>query len=235
MGTRTILIFIGFILVAAGAMQVIPFRDVQQGDVTRPASSAGLANAVPLAVAGWTGRDEPLGATEFVRDAVAKTLNYDEYVNRTYQRGAQQFGLYVGYWSPGRMPVQRVASHTPDRCWTESGWTCPEQRFAVSLPSGSEMLMPGQWRRFLPPNGAAEQFVLYWHLVGGRPYDYGERFNARPDLVKWWRDTVAYAFRGSDEQYFIRLTSDRLFEQLVGDPGFQEVLTAVGKLGLAVR
>lgn len=230
-----VLVLAAIVLGGGALLQWMPVRDVKEGDRSAPVRQIRLAGQVPQGIAGWSVRDEPLGSNESLRSAVERTLNYDDYVYRVYSRGNESFGVYVAYWSPGRLPVQKVASHTPDRCWTENGWTCPEQRFAVTLPSGNEMLMPGQWRRFLPPNGAAEQFVLYWHLVGGQPYDYGERFNARPDLVKWWRDTVAYAFRGSDEQYFIRLTSDRPFEQLVGDPGFQEVLSAVGKLGLAAR
>jgi hypothetical protein len=50
-----------------------------------------------------------------------------------------------------------------------------------------------------------------------------------------WRDTVAYATSGSDAQYFIRVTSNRPFEQIEGDPGWQEVLAALGKLGLAAK
>ncbi len=64
-------------------------------------------------------------------------------------------------------------------------------------------------------------------------YDYGDGFNQRPDPLRWWRETVHYALKGSADQYFIRLTSDRPFEEIWQDPGFQEVLTSLAKLGLA--
>lgn len=44
-----------------------------------------------------------------------------------------------------------------------------------------------------------------------------------------------YAIKGSAEQYFIRLTSDRPFGEIEADPGFQEVLAALARLGLARR
>jgi hypothetical protein len=165
---------------------------------------------------------------------VERTLNYDDYVYRSFSRAGASVGVYVAYWSPGRLPVQKVASHTPDRCWTENGWSCPEQKFDVPLTAAGKPLRPAQWRRFLPPgNNGAPQYVLYWHLVGRGQYDYGKRFNARPDMMKWWRDTIDYAFRGSDDQYFIRLTSDRPFEEIWGDPGFLQVIDALSKLGIA--
>lgn len=44
-----------------------------------------------------------------------------------------------------------------------------------------------------------------------------------------------YAIKGSAEQYFIRLTSDRPLAEIESDPGFQEVLGALAGLGLAAE
>jgi hypothetical protein len=187
----------------------------------------------PLHPSGWQGRDEPLGPTEFVQGAVERNLNYDDVINRSYRNGVRNFGLYVAYWTPGRMPVQKVASHTPDRCWSENGWTCEELRSGERLPTGSGELKPAYWRLFRTPGASsAHQYVVYWHLVGGELYDYGSGFNQRPNPVQWWRETLHYAIKGSAEQYFIRLTSDRPFAEIKNDPGFQEVLAALAKLGL---
>jgi Protein of unknown function (DUF3485) len=193
-----------------------------------------LAAGLPSAPAGWSAKDEPLGPTEFLQTAVEKNLNYDDMVNRVYRNGGRSFGLYVAYWSPGRMPVQKVASHTPDRCWSENGWTCEAMRIDDNLKAGNQLLLPARWRLFRPPvQGGPKQYVLYWHLVGGELYDYGDRFNQRPDPLKWWRDTVHYAVKGSSDQYFIRIMSSQPLEELQGDPGFQEVLGALATLGLA--
>ncbi|MDD3180448.1 MAG: hypothetical protein PHQ04_08870 [Opitutaceae bacterium] len=40
-------------------------------------------------------------------------------------------------------------------------------------------------------------------------------------------------FSDSGEQCFIRLTSNRPFEELAGDPGWEELLAALAKLGLS--
>ena len=170
-----------------------------------------------------------------MNDAVRKTLNFDDYVFRVYQRGDTVVGVYIAYWGAGRMPLQKVASHTPDRCWTENGWTCPEQRFNVALQNEGVALKPAQWRLFVPPGGAggSKEYVLYWHLVGDGVYDYGDRFNNRPDAYKWWRDTVRYAFTGSAEQYFVRLSCNRPFEDVWNDPGFERVLASVAAVGVA--
>jgi len=121
-----------------------------------------------------------------------------------------------------------LASPTPDRC---------EPAVAAGSPAAADWsadvtLRPAQWRKFSSPQGLP-QYVLYWHLVGEELYHYGDRFNARPHPLKWWRDTLGYAIKGSQEQYFIRLTSGQPFEELAGDAGFQAVLSALGAMGLA--
>jgi hypothetical protein len=220
------------VLGVAAILQGIKVKDVVGGDQSAKAQPIKLTDQVPRNLSGWAGRDEPLGPNEVTRTAVERTLNYDDFVFRVFEKDGKQIGVYVAYWTAGRMPLQKVASHTPDRCWTENGWRCEEMRFAETLTAGEARLLPAQWRRFTPPNGAMPQYVVYWHLVGTRLYDYGTRFNARPDFVKWWRDTLDYAFSGSEAQYFIRVTSNRPFEEFAREPAWAELVEALGKLGL---
>ena len=140
--------------------------------------------------------------------------------------------MYVAYWGAGKMPTRLVASHTPDRCWTENGWRCLAMKFKQRQNFGTVALQPAEWRLFEPPLGGAPVYVLYWHLVDGRIYDYGERFNNVPSPVRWWKDAVEQALHGSQEQYFIRLTSSEPLENLWNDPGFAQVLTGLSQLGL---
>ena len=227
--------FASAVLVAGLGVQLVQPRNAKEGDTKAAVRPIQLGATLPKWVSGWESVNEPLGPTEFLQTAVEKSLNYDDMVNRVYRSGGRSFGLYVAYWSPGRMPVQKVASHTPDRCWSESGWTCEEMRIDDRIKVGDQLLLPARWRLFRPPvEGGAKQYVLYWHLVGGALYDYGDGFNQRPDPLKWWRDTVHYALKGSSEQYFIRIMSAQPLEELQGDVGFQEVLRALAKLGLAV-
>ena len=221
------------VLVAGLVLQGLRIRNVKEGDTAAEAKPVGLAEKIPLRVDGWIAADEPLGPTEFMQTAVQKNLNYDDVVNRIYRKGSRSFGIYAAYWSAGRMPVQKVASHTPDRCWSENGWKCEQLRSGERVPLAGGELKPAYWRLFSTPGGSsARQYVLYWHLVGDELYDYGEGLNRRPNPARWWRETLHYAIKGSAHQYFIRLTSDRPFEEIQDDPGFQQVLSALAKLGL---
>lgn len=212
-------------------------RDVKRGDTSSPAQEMGLTERVPTELNGWRVRDEPLGPTEFLKSAVEQNLNYDDMVNRIYQNNDTTLGVYVAYWSPGRMPVQKVASHTPDRCWSENGWSCREFDRITGLTVGEDgpEITPAQWRVFQPPQSEESTYVMYWHLVGGDLYDYGEGLNKSLGPIAWWKETLHYAFKGSAEQYFIRLTSNRSFEEIWNEPGVEEIVAALAKLGLAER
>jgi hypothetical protein len=223
---------VALVLVACVILQFVRVRDVKEGDRAAPARPVSLNQRVPEKLAGWDGHDEPLGPNEFLRSVLERTLNYDDVVYRVYTRRGVSVGVYVAYWSQGRMPVSKVASHTPDRCWPENGWTCEERRFPVVLSAGNVTLLPAPWRRFLPPGGGSPEYVTYWLLVGGKLFDFGESFNGTPSLIAWWRDSVKYAVLGSREQLFIRLSSNRPFAELCDDPGFQQIVRALAKLGV---
>ena len=139
----------------------------------------------------------------------------------------------MAYWGSGKMPTRFVASHTPDRCWTENGWHCLQMKFMQDEVVDGTALKPAEWRLFEPPDGGKPVYVLYWHLVDGRVYDYGRRFNAVPEPMRWWKDAVQQVLRGSREQFFIRLTSSEPLEQLWGDAGVAEVLRSLELLGLS--
>lgn len=215
------------VLVAAAALQGLAvFRE------TPHPKGPHLEAHVPARLAGWRVRDLPLGPSEAVNSAVTKTLNYDEVVYREYLRNGVAVGVYVAYWGAGRMPTRLVASHTPDRCWTENGWTCQEMRFREPVSVDGRPLQPAEWRRFLTPNGEHSVHVRYWHLIDGRVNDQGARFNAVPHPLYWWRDAVEQALRGSREQYFVRVTALVPFEKFWDDPSFAPVLRGLESLGL---
>jgi len=201
---------------------------------TLPGRGHHLAAALPVTVGNWTSSEVPLGATEAVQGAVEKTLQFDDSFFREYRSANGVVGLYVAYWGPGKMPTQLVASHTPDRCWSESGWICEQLKHAQALAGMEDRLLPGEWRIFSAPGGS-RLHVQYWHLVGGEPYDYGGRLNRTPSIWRWWRDAARQVFKAPGEQYFIRISSSRPFEDLAADPAWHEMLAALAKLGLAAK
>ena len=194
-----------------------------------------LVRTIPASLQGWSVRELSLGANEFVSKEAEKILNFDEVVNREFRRGGVSFGVYAAYWGEGKMPSRLVACHTPDRCWTENGWHCLDMKFKQNLTLDGKALQPAEWRLFEPPSGGAPTYLLYWHLVDGRIYDYGERFNSVPDPIRWGKDALEQAFLGCREQYFIRISSSEPLENLWVDPGFMEIMRAVSRLGLVQR
>jgi hypothetical protein len=186
-------------------------------------------------VTGWSSKALSLGATEALTGSVEQTLRFDDVFYREYRdTRSRNFSVYVAYWNPGKMPVQLVASHTPDRCWSENGWTCKERQTDAVVRSTNTTLPPAQGRLFTGPNGVI-QHVAYWHLVGDELYDYGDRLNRVPNPLKWWREVARQFWRRPQEQYFVRLSSERPFDELRGDLGFEQVLEALAKLGLRER
>jgi hypothetical protein len=192
-----------------------------------------FSGKVPTELPGWKARDEPHGSNELLRGQVEAMLNYDAYVYRVYTCGRIEVGVYTAYWRKDRMPVSQVVSHKPDRCWTENGWTCESMKFNEVWPvPGGGSFQPGQRQVFISPSASREN-VEFWHLVNGKAFDFGERFTLFTHAGKWFRGTIAYAALGSGEQCFIRLTSNRPFEELAGDPGWEQLLVALGKLDLS--
>jgi hypothetical protein len=215
------------VLVAAVALQ---FRGDFEGHVDYRAPD--LRKALAVNPPGWAAEDLPLGNTESVLAATEKTLRYDDYVFRRYVRGSVEFTVYVAYWSPGKHPPQMVAQHTPDMCWTMNGMTCPEMRFNVSQSIGQAELWPGQWRKFVAPNGQPT-YTMFWHLVGERPFDYGDQFYSMPHPVTFWLESVKFAVGAKRPQLFFRITSNVPPEQIWNDSGVQEALGGFVTLGLA--
>ncbi len=182
--------------------------------------------------AGWTVRDLPMGDTEMLREAAAKTLRYDSYFHRAYRKDGVEFSVYVAYWSPGKHPPQMITQHVPDRCWTLNGMTCEEMRFEVPVAVDGVSLWPAQWRKFRDPQGGIT-YTMFWHMVGDRPYDFGERFYDMPDPVTFWSEALRFAAGGQPAQLFFRITSNVPPEQIWDEPGIRTALLGLPKLGLA--
>lgn len=199
-----------------------------------PGKGVHLRGLVPDQLGGWQVNDLPLGETEMIQGEVARTLRYDDVLFREYRQGGRSILLFVAYWNPASMPIQLVASHTPDRCWSEAGWVCEQQQHDQFLPGAKSALKKGEWRVFTAPGGT-RLHVHYWHLVGDTTYDFGQRFNRMPSAWRWWRDATKQIFRAPPEQYFIRISSTGPFEELEADPGWQEIVAALGRLGLAAK
>jgi len=199
--------------------------------VSSGAESVDLHKGLAAAPSGWTARDLPIGGTEYLQKATENTLRFDSWFLREYERAGVSFTIYAAYWRPGKHPPQMITQHTPDRCWTLNGMTCEEMRFNVPAMVEGQTLWPAQWRKFRDLRGNIT-YTMFWHMVGERPYDFGERFYDMPDPVTFWSEALRFATGPKPAQFFFRVTSNIPFEQLWLEPGFQKAIKPFTGLGL---
>ena len=184
-----------------------------------------LMAMLPSSAPGWSVKTTP----DLFR--FAGTLRTDHLAQRSYFRngahGFEQVTLYLAYWSAGQASVGAVGSHTPDACWPGAGWVAKEvPERTVSLRLGPERLTPAQDRFFTSADYS--QYVWFWQLYGGRVIDVGSTRSV-PALI---RIALRFGFRRGGEQAFIRVSSNRPWEEIANEPFVAEFFGHVRQLGL---
>ncbi|MCW5549912.1 MAG: exosortase-associated EpsI family protein [Opitutaceae bacterium] len=159
------------------------------------------------------------------------TLQTDHLAQRTYLRpaadGFTQVTVYLAYWRPGQTAVSQVASHTPDACWPGAGWTlAPLAEPRTALTVDNRTLAPAETRFFR--SGDFPQYVWFWHLFAGRPIAYSDPYSWQELLRIAWR----YGFQHDGDQLFVRISSNRPWTELAGDPLMSEIFARLQPLGL---
>jgi len=225
-------------LPGAGALTCLALAALWLGYVAarteRRAGAAGpvpdLARIVPAnAPEGWT--VETRGDLFYFVDA----LQTDHLFERSYQRrgpeGVTQVTVYVAWWAPGQASVSTVAAHTPESCWPGSGWVmdgAQSARLALPLPDGRSV---GDAEQRVFHHGEFPQRVWFWHVVAGAPF---RAFNPMS-----WRDQLNVFFergvRRDEAQAFVRISTNREWAEIAGDPLVTEVLKGFSELGVPVR
>ena len=220
------------ILLAVVLLTALGLQFSSLGQAREARIEVDLSSVLPESPLGWASADLPIGDTEFMAESVEKRLNFDSFVFRRYSRGQDDISVYAAYWGPGRMDTRLVASHTPDRCWVENGWKCTDKVFNKALDLPDMVTKPAQERTFYYAGNGSVSHVYYWHLVGDRVYDYGERLNSFPHPGKYLRDFVVNLRHGKPEQYFIRISSSIPTGQLLDEPLFQDIVMHLRAVGL---
>lgn len=164
----------------------------------------------PEEIPEWTVEYLPIADTPEMKKAVSEMLNYDDAVFATYTRGQERVSVYIAYWTPGKMPHRLVAGHTPDVCWTLSGWKTLEARSGVRLPDGrGGRLLPVE-ERSMSRDGKVEH-VAFWHLLDGYPMSYGT--GGLPPWHATFTDLFSKRLNQRPEQFFIRLSGNAPLER----------------------
>lgn len=190
------------------------------------AAAPDLAAMLPADAAGWEVVTRP-DLYQF-----SGTLRTEHLFERTYLRrtGDQldQLTVYVAFWPAGQSSVSMVAAHTPDACWPGAGWvptSTPGRDILLELPA--RRLPPAQQRAFANAAGLP-QFVWYWHVYDGRVIDPRAPYSVRSLAA----NALDYGFRREGEQCFIRVSSNRPWPELAGDPLVAELASNLAQLGL---
>jgi exosortase len=174
---------------------------------------------------GWSAQTTP-GLDQF-----SETLHTHSLIERVYSDGAApgstHVTLYLAYWQPGEAPVSLVDAHTPDACWPGSGWVqeaVPQAR--VSLGVGDRILAPAESRLF--SHGGFRTHVWFWHLYGGKPLAFVDPYSVARLLGLAWH----YGFGPSEDQLFVRISSNRPWQEIASQPTLQHFISNLQPLGL---
>jgi exosortase len=184
-----------------------------------------LAALLPDAPEGWTANSTP------DLELYSGVLRTHALAERVYTSagapGAAHITLYLAYWRPGQASVSLVDAHTPDACWPGTGWE------AVAVPSGRSVLEvggrelpPAECRLFARQN--VETRVWFWHLYGGRPLAFVDPYSAARLLGLAWK----YGFAPPEDQLFVRVSSDRPWQEVASQPTLRQFFEKLRPLGL---
>ena len=67
--------------------------------------------------------------------------------------------------------------------------------------------------------------MVYWHLLNGLPLDYTRYGTGK--TIGYLMDNLGHYWRGTGEQYFLRISSNRPVGDWQADPLFQTILRSL--------
>jgi hypothetical protein len=224
-----------------------------------PSAAIMPADVIPATLAGVESRDLPVAETESVSKAVDEALGFSDYRYREYRKDGLQFAVYLAYWQDRKRHFMDLGTHAPDNCWVSNGWKMdpklPKRAFALQTPvegeslrlsqgsvnQGSDLQLELKTSTGVVATGAttwpAEDrvfhaggntiYVAYWHLLDGKPLDYTRYGTGK--TTGYLIDNLSHYWRGTAEQYFLRISSNLPMDQLEKTPAFQAVLASLAK------
>ena len=139
---------------------------------------------------------------------------------KRYQEKQNEIGLFV---------------HTPDRCWTESGW-----KLEPAAPEMIELELHGTkilFERRIFTVGAQRELVYFAGLTGGQPLPYRLDHNLSVGMkhqLALARDKTGTTLRGSDQRLWTRVWESFASRRpLLGPKQFLRISTPVNPANLS--
>ncbi len=190
-----------------------------------------IASILPAELSGWDVTDYPIADSEEMQQVVDEALNFDAAIFREYKQNSTTLSVYIAYWKKNKSSFRSVSGHTPDVCWVQGGWkaTSFENDYIMNIRANTLIsLKPGQ-RRIYERHDQV-QYVLFWQLLDGEPFSYGT--NGLPPKMAFLTDIITRGFNQKPQQWFIRIASNRPFEELENDEGYRQILGSLEQVGL---
>ena len=212
--------YLGVILAGGVLLAVLATRNEPRSPHMPP-----LESLLPDAPGGWasqtTGGLEQFSGVLGTRDLVERVYAPDGGQSET------RLTLYLAYWKPGEASVTQVDAHTPDACWPGTGWESrPVPAGRVDLTVGGRLLPTAERRLFA--HDRFETNVWFWHLYGGRPLEFVDPYSA----LRLFRLSLRYGFRSPKDQLFVRISSNRPWEEISETPVLRQFMERMAPLGL---
>ena len=188
-----------------------------------------LSDIVPKQLNGWKITDQDMAESPESSERISDFLNFDDALFRIFKNGDTFVGLYIAYWSPGKASYRWAGAHTPDTCWVQNGWTRLDRKYCIPFQNEETPFQPAEFGIY-EKDGSAQN-VYFWHLVGGEAFGYEQEgghniFAALLDIKK-------HGLNLRDEQFFIRLSSNKKIDELKKIGGFKQILGSLNEIGLA--
>ncbi len=211
------------LLAAFGLRAYFAFVPPPEPSLTQP-----LAELFPDQLEGWWVHDQEIADSPESSARVSEFLKFDDALVRTYKKPGITVGIYIAYWKPGTASYRWAGAHTPDTCWVQNGWSCVDRQYSVPFKNQNTVFQPAEYGIY-EKDGHAER-VHFWHLVGGQSMAYNQQnmHNIFGALV----DIREHGLNLRQEQFFIRLSSNRDLESLKKQPGFNRILDGLNAIGL---
>ena len=193
-----------------------------------PSLEQPLEEIIATDVPGWTEEAMDLANSPESAARISDRLKFDDAFFRLYRRGNAFVMLYVAYWKPGKVPYRWAGAHTPDTCWVQAGFEREEREYKVPFSVNDTRFDPAEFGIY-SKDGTAHR-VHFWHLIGGEAYGYQQK--GEHNIFGSLQDIRDYGLNLRQEQFFIRLSSNKRLETLKQMDGFTRILESLGELGL---
>ncbi len=196
-----------------------------------PTLHQALAEIVPSQLDGWEIHDMDIADSPESSARISDFLNFDDAIFRLFQKDDTFVSLYIAYWTPGKVSYRWAGAHTPDTCWVLNGWTRTDRAYSIPFDHAGQPFEPAEFGVYEKDENT--QNVYFWHLIGGKAYSYNQK--GTPNILGALIDIKKHGLNLRQEQFFIRLSSNKRIEELKNMSGFSEILEGLEKLGLTEK